>query len=454
MRRDYTDVRAPCKHVLHAPRRRPPFRLRCRRLVYSFDWTGDVGAWLARVGRRQTWGQVAPNVWFIGLTSLLTDISSEMVASILPLYLVIGLGLSPFVFGVVDGLYPGVTALVRWGGGALGDRTRQHKGLAATGYGLSSLSRIVWLFIGGHVPGIVATVTADRIGKGVRTAPRDALISLSTPPARLGAAFGVHRAMDAAGAMLGPLTAALVLALAPQRFDIVFVVSFSLGIVGLAVLLLFVRNNPGEDAVQAREREVRPRPSLLIPRQRGLWLTLAGGAGLALVTISDAFIYLVLQRRGLVAPATIPLLYVGTNATYLLLAIPMGGLADRWARWKIFILGHLALVVVYAALLAPVAGWGLVALVLIGLGAYYAATDGVLSAMASAVLPRADRGSGLGLLATATSLGRLGASLAFGWIWASWSDTAALALFAATLPAVVVTSAMLLSRAQREIIGP
>jgi MFS family permease len=420
--------------------------------VHTFDWTGEVSAWLARVRHRQTWGQVAPNVWFIGLTSLLTDVSSEMVASILPLYLVIGLGMSPFVFGVVDGLYPGVTALVRWGGGVLGDRTRQHKGLAAIGYGLSSLSRIVWLLIGGHVPGIVATVTADRIGKGLRTAPRDALISLSTPPARLGAAFGVHRAMDATGAMLGPLTAALILALAPRRFDLVFVVSFSLGIVGLAVLLLFVRNNPGADPADIREREGRPRP-LLVPRQRGLWLTLAGGAALALVTISDAFVYLVLQRRGLVAPATIPLLYVGTNATYLLLAIPVGGLADRWTRWKIFILGHLALVIVYAALLAPVAGWGLVALVLVGLGAYYAATDGVLSAMASAVLPRADRGSGLGLLATATSLGRLGASLAFGWIWASWSDTAALALFAAALPAVVVTSAVLLSRAQREIIA-
>jgi MFS family permease len=259
--------------------------------------------------------------------------------------------------------------------------------------------------------------------------------------------------MDAAGAMLGPLTAALILALAPQRFDLVFVVSFSLGMVGLAVLLLFVRNHPDEELVEARERDARPRPSLLIPRQRGLWLTLAGGSALALVTISDAFIYLVLQRRGLIAPATIPLLYVGTNATFLLLAIPMGGLADRWGRWKIFILGHLALVVVYAALLGPVAGWGLVALVLIGLGGYYAATDGVLSAMASAALPRADRGSGLGLLATATSLGRLGASLVFGWMWASWSDTAALALFAAALPAVVIAGSLLLSRAQREIIG-
>ena len=112
-----------------------------RQPVYAFDWTGDVRDWLAGVRRRQTWRQVAPNVWFIGLTSLLTDISSEMVASILPLYLVLGLGLSPFVFGVVDGLYPGVTALVRWGGGAVGDRTRWHKGLSAAGYALSTSSR-------------------------------------------------------------------------------------------------------------------------------------------------------------------------------------------------------------------------------------------------------------------------------------------------------------------------
>ena len=124
--------------------------------------------------------------------------------------------------------------------------TRQHKALAAVGYGISAVSRVVWLLVGGHVPGIIATVTADRIGKGMRTAPRDALISLSTPPAGLASAFGVHRAMDAAGAMLGPLTATALLLAAPQRFDLVFVVSFSLGIVGLAVLMLFGTDFPGQ----------------------------------------------------------------------------------------------------------------------------------------------------------------------------------------------------------------
>jgi MFS family permease len=419
--------------------------------VYSFDWPGDFRSWLARVRSRQTWRHVAPNVWFIGLTSLLTDISSEMVASILPLYLVIGLGLSPFLFGVIDGLYPGVTALVRWAGGALGDRTRQHKALAAVGYGVSTLSRAVWLLIGGHVPGIMATVTADRIGKGMRTAPRDALISLSAPASGLGAAFGVHRAMDAAGAMLGPLSAAVILGLAPQRFDLVFVVSFSLGAIGLAVLLLFVHNPAPPLAAEPTAR--RAAPPHLIPRQRGLWLTLAAGAGLALVTISDAFVYLVLQRRGLVAATSIPLLYVGTNATYLLLAMPLGALADRMARWKIFLAGHVALALVYGALLQPVSATALVPVILLLLGGYYAATDGVLAAMASALLPAGDRGSGLGLLATGTSLGRLGASLVFGWAWSAWGDAAALALFIIALPVVIAASVLILARAQRGIIA-
>jgi MFS family permease len=412
--------------------------------VYAFDWTGDVRDWLARVGQRQTWRQVAPNVWFIGLTSLLTDISSEMVASVLPLYLVLGLGLSPFVFGVVDGLYPGVTALVRWAGGALGDRTRQHKGLAAAGYALSTVSRLAWLPIAGQITGIVATVTADRVGKGLRTAPRDALISLSSPQDRLGAAFGVHRALDAAGAMFGPLAAALILLGAPQRFDLVFVISFAVGVVGLAVLVLFVSNPSGARATANGGATPRGR---LVPPCRELWMTLVAGTALALVTVSDAFIYLVLQRRGLVAPAAIPLLYVGTSAAYLVLAVPMGMLSDRLARWKVVALGHVLLAVVYLVLLAPATSGAALPVVLLLLGGYYACTDGVLSAMTSAVVPPAERGAGLGLLATATSLGKLGASMSFGWIWSSQGDAMALLLFAAALPVALVTAMALLARA-------
>jgi MFS family permease len=417
--------------------------------MYSFDWSGDFRVWLSRVRDRRTWRRVAPNVWFLGLTSLLTDVSSEMVASILPLYLVVTLGMSPFMFGVIDGLYPGITALVRWFGGIAGDRMKRHKELAAAGYAVSAASRLVWLIAGASPPWIAATVTADRIGKGVRTAPRDALISLSSARQDLGQSFGVHRAMDAAGAMLGPLTAFVLLAVAPQRFDLIFVVSFGIGVIGLAVLLLFV-TNPAAPAAPSPDQGGGQLALLL--RQSQMWAAVATSAALAALTISDAFIYLTLQRQGLVAAASIPLLYVGTNCVYLLLAVPFGVLSDRTARWKVFLAGHALMVIVYLLLLVPHLAPVGVAAVLILLGGYYAATDGVLPALVSAAVPQELRGSGLGLVATAVSLARLVASVGFGWLWTARGAPAALLVFAIALPLAIAASAWTLQRAGREII--
>jgi MFS family permease len=422
------------------------------RRVYSFDWTGDFRAFLARIASGTTWRRVAPNVWLLGLTSLLTDVSSEMVASVLPLYLVLGLGLSPFMFGVIDGLYPGVTALVRWIAGALGDRTSRHKELAVTGYAASAVSRLAWLVIGASTPLIAAIVTVDRIGKGIRTAPRDALISLSSPPEDLGGAFGVHRAMDAAGAMLGPLVAFALLAVATGRFDLVFVVSSSVALVGLAVLVLFVRNPPRVTTVHAAPSFGRQLARLI--RHRRVWPAVLAGAALASVTISDAFIYLTLQQQGRIAPSALPLMFVGTSFVYLLLAFPLGLLADRVARWKVFLAGHVLLGGLYLVLLTPGLAHVGVAAALLLLGGYYAATDGVLPAMASAALPRDLRGSGLGLVATATSLARLVASVTFGWVWSRWGAASAVTAFAMALPLVLIASGWYLARAEREIIRP
>ena len=152
-------------------------------------------------------GRVTGPVLALGAVSLVTDISSEMVAAILPLYFVLGLGLSPLAFGFLDGLYNGATAFVRLLGGYAADRGGRHKLVAGSGYLLSALSRLGLLLAGGATAGIGAAIAADRLGKGVRTAPRDALISLSSPPDGLGRAFGVHRAMDTTGALLGPLAA-------------------------------------------------------------------------------------------------------------------------------------------------------------------------------------------------------------------------------------------------------
>src|SRR5436190_19093973 len=159
--------------------------------------------------------RVSRNVLLLGLTSLLTDVSSEMVSTVLPIYAMVALGASPLAYGLIDGLYQGTAALVRVASGILADRWSRYKELAAAGYGLSALCRIALLAVGGTVGGLSASIVVDRVGKGIRTAPRDALISLSSARERLGTAFGVHRAMDTAGAMLGPLVAVGVLLMAP-----------------------------------------------------------------------------------------------------------------------------------------------------------------------------------------------------------------------------------------------
>jgi MFS family permease len=154
----------------------------------------------------------------LGVTSMLTDISSEMVSSLLPLYLVLHLHMSPLLFGAIDGVYNGLSVLlVALAAGILADRSRSPKAMAVLGYGLSAACKLLLMAAGGAWTAILLVVGADRLGKGIRSSPRDALISLATPGEHLAAAFGIHRAMDAAGAMIGPLLAFVLLAWLPAR---------------------------------------------------------------------------------------------------------------------------------------------------------------------------------------------------------------------------------------------
>src|SRR3954451_9686911 len=184
--------------------------------------------------------RVTRTVVLLGLTSLVTDISSEMVVTVLPLYLVYVGGFTPLAFGLIDGLYQGATALVGLASGFIGDRWRRHKDVAASGYGLSAVSKLLLATIGTAVSGVGAIVPLDRIGKAIRTAPRDTMISLATPRDQLGTAFGVHRALDTTGAVLGPILAFAMLAVAPLAFHSLFLVSFCIALVGVALLVLFV----------------------------------------------------------------------------------------------------------------------------------------------------------------------------------------------------------------------
>ncbi|MFF0018576.1 MFS transporter [Streptomyces sp. NPDC005374] len=398
----------------------------------------------SRPGRRPA--AVPATVLALGAVSLITDVSSEMVTAVLPLYVVVGLGLSPLGFGLLDGINNGVGALVRLAGGHLADRGgRGHKAVAGLGYGLSALCKPL-LLLAHTLPALGAVLAVDRTGKGLRTAPRDAMISLATEPAHRGRAFGVHRAMDTTGALLGPLAAFAVLRATVDGYDAVFAVSGCVAVLGVLVLVLFV---PGRDAhataVQPPQRE-RPllRDSLGLLRRPKLRRLTVCASLLGLTTVSDSFLYLLLQRQGDLPAHLFPLLPLGTAASFLLLAVPLGALADRVSRRRLFLAGHAVLLLGYGLVLSPWHGVPAVISVLVLHGTFYAATDGVLAAATAGVVPAQHQGAGQALVGTGQALARFVCSLAFGAAWSLWGGRTALAATTAALAVSAVVSAFVL----------
>lgn len=414
-----------------------------------------------RLLRRDVRGpRVSRTVVLLGLTSLFTDVAAEMVVTVLPLYLVYVGQFSPLAFGFVDGIQRGAAAIVGLASGFLGDHLRRHKDIATVGYGLSAFVKLGLATAGTALSAISVLVLADRVGKGIRTAPRDAMISLSTPKDQLGVAFGVHRALDTTGAMLGPLAAFAILAFVPNAFESVFLVSFCIALIGLGILVLLVPRQHAEEARHAvgpaEVATAAPRPNLrealhvlTVPRFRGL---LGAGAALSLATASDAFVFLVLQDKLDLSLSLFPLLFVGMAAVFMVLAVPVGRIADRVGRGRVLLGGYVLLLVVYGALLAPIDGTLLVALALALMGAHYAATDGVLMAFGSALVPVEVRGSGLALLGTTVNVARLLASIAFGALWAAWGIDTAVAVFAAGLAAAIGLAALALARTREDLV--
>jgi MFS family permease len=380
---------------------------------------------------------------------LLTDISSEMVGSILPLYFVLNLHFSPLEFGFLDGIYQGAAvAFLSLGSGVLADRWRRQKEVATVGYALSALGKIA-LLAAGSVWTLVAGILAlDRVGKGIRTAPRDAMISLSSPRDKLATAFAVHRGLDACGAVFGPLAAFLLLRSLPGAFDLVLVVSFCIALAGLGVISLLV-NKPGGPVGQgSKTPTLRLSFGLLTQPRFRVLVTAAGLLGVA--TVSDGFIYLLLQNHTNSSATSIPLYAFLTAIFYLLLSVPAGLLADQWGRGKVFLSGYGLLALIYAILLFPGMGSRAQFVVVALFGAYYAATDGVLAAMTSATLGAELRTSGLALLNTTTSISRLVSSVLFGWVWVSVAMRTAVWTFLVGLSAAVILSAWMLAERKPE----
>ncbi|MFD2469605.1 MFS transporter [Amycolatopsis silviterrae] len=382
--------------------------------------------------------RVSANVVALGAVSLVTDISSEMVTAVLPLYLVLGLGLNPLQFGLLDGLYAGATAVVRVLGGHLADRWRRLKAVAGFGYGLSAVCKLGLVAAGSSVAAIGVVLAADRTGKGLRTAPRDALISLSSEPDTLGRSFGVHRAMDTVGAFLGPLVAMAVLALSLGSYTSVFFTSFCIAAIAVMLLALFVRDHKQEIADRAA---VSVRAAFGLLRERGFRRVAVWAALLGFVTLGDSFVYLVLQRRWDVAATFFPLLPLGTAGVYLVLAVPLGKLADKIGRWPVFLGGHVALVAALVALCGPVSGFWLAALALGLHGVFYAATDGVLMAAAGPLVPADLRATGLAVVQTGQAAARMLSSVLFGLAWTLWDLQPAVLVAAGALAVVALGAA-------------
>jgi MFS family permease len=431
--------------------------------MYSIDWSKIFSRRSAPATEASPSGEpairgwrrhlpiVSPTVWALGVTSLLTDISSEMIASILPVYLVLHLGMSPLAFGIVDGVYQGAAAIVRLAGGVLSDRWRRYKEVAAFGYGLSAACRLLILVAGSSWGVITAIISLDRIGKGVRTAPRDAMIAQSTPKESLATAFGVHRSMDAVGALLGPVLAFALLALLPEAYDVLFVTSFGVAVLGVVAILLFV---PRTSAAAAPAAAHSSRPASTWHRSPQFRTLLGIGTLLSLGTISDSFVFLVVQQRAGIGATAFPLLYVGTSLVTSMFAVSCGRMADRHGRTRVLLGGYVVLALLYVVLLLP---WGGIALAcgIVGLlGLYYAATDGVLTAMAAALLPHEEAGSGLAMLATLTNLARFLASLMFGFLWTRISAGTATWSYLAVLAVAIAGAAFLLENSKPDATRP
>lgn len=365
--------------------------------------------------------RLPPTVYALGGTSMLTDVSTEMVASILPVYLLIALRLSPAEYGLVDGLFRGGAAIAAvLLGGFLSYRSGRIKLVAGLGYTLSALTKLI-LLASSAFSAIAASLILDRLGKGLRVAPRDAMLAASVPSSQLGLAFGVHRAMDGLGAVAGPLLAAFVLWQVPNGYDTVFKLSLCAALFGLLVFFRFVRvattlaeSEPASrPAIHWRQRI----PACLPPASRRLlWFAML----LTLFTVSEGMMYAHIQRSFALEPHIQPLLPVATATVFLLLAAPIGYLADRLGAVRVFCGAHGLLVPLYILLsLSGADGeslW-LVAMLIFLLGCFFAATDGVLMAAVAATVPSGSRSMSLALFAAGLALMKMLSSAVFGLLW-------------------------------------
>jgi MFS family permease len=379
---------------------------------------------------------VKGNVGALAVISLLNDASSDMIFPLLPLFLTQSLGAGPAFLGVIEGIADSTASLLKLAGGWISDRIGRRKILAAWGYGIPAFVRplIALATAPWH---ILAVRFADRIGKGLRTAPRDALLAESVPPTQRGAAFGVHRAADHAGAVIGPLIAAGILLLAPGQLRLVFALAAVPALISLVVLFAFVRD------VASPSRRSGP-PSLSLHGMDPAFRRFLGVLFLfTLGNASDAFLLLRVADLG-IPTAIIPVLWSVLHVSKMGFSVPGGLLSDCFGPKGVIIAGWLVYTAVYSGFAFAETAWQAWALILV-YGLYYGLTESPEKALVASMAPDHQRAHVFGVYHFVIGLGALPASLLFGVIWEA-SGPAAAFMTGATLS---LMSAVLLPLALR-----
>ena len=377
---------------------------------------------------KRIWG-LNPNIFFLGIVSFLTDVSTEMIFTLVPLFLSNVLGATTTIIGLIGGLSESADATFRIFSGWLSDRIGKRKLLAVAGYSISTIAK-PFMYLGSTWGVVLGVRFSDRIGKGIRTAPRDALIADSVSAEERGKGFGLHRAMDTWGAVLGLSIAAIViylvqgggLQLGLQTYQWLVLIGIVPAVLAVVILVRFVK-----------EKERKPSPTD-IPRPRFSLAKLAAGfdtrfkvflAVMALFTLgnsSDFFVVLRAQNLGS-SVFHIALMLVLFNATYAAIALPAGKLSDKLGRRRVIAMGWGVYAMVYLGFALATELWQ-VWLLFACYGIYYGVVEGVARAFVADLVPAEKRGTAYGLYHGVVGLTLIPASLIAGWLWQAYSPSA------------------------------
>lgn len=355
--------------------------------------------------------QIPASIWVLGFVSMLMDISSEMVHSLLPMFMVGALGVSVFTVGIIEGLAESTALIVKIFSGALSDYLGKRKGLALFGYAMSAFTKPLFAIASGSGL-VIAARLIDRVGKGIRGAPRDALVADIAPPEARGAAFGLRQSLDTVGAFLGPLIAVGLMIVWVNDFRAVFWVAVIPGLLAVTLLSFGVK----EPERKTGEKKTNPiKTENLIRLGRAYWWVVGIGAVFTLARFSEAFLVLRAQQTG-VATALVPLVLVAMNLVYAATAYPFGWLSDRMSYGKLLALG-LVVLALADVVLASGNDWETVLVGVALWGIHMGMTQGLLATMVADTAPADLRGTAYGVFNLISGLAMLVASGLAGWLW-------------------------------------